>query len=283
MAEKKERKSLLMKKKLVEELRQKAEQYPVLAVLKLKNLPDFILQATRKALKEHDSFVKVAKLAVLKRVLQYKGLEEQAKQLDVPAALVLTKLAPYALAELLRQHRKKVPAKPGQIAPFDIVVPAGDTGLPPGPALTELKQAGLPVQIKAGKIAITKDHVLVKAGEEITDVQAKVLQKLDILPFDAGAELLFAFDGQYVYSPELLAWTKEQMLEDLKHALSKALNLATNASYPISQNVSLLIGAAITRGRNLAVNASLPVKDGLPTLLAVAARQGMAVGEKINT
>jgi large subunit ribosomal protein L10 len=278
----KERKAIIEKKRMVEELSNVAQQYPVLAIIKLKNLPDFIFQGVRKELKKKNSFVKVAKLAVIKRVLKAKGLDEMAEKLDIPSALVLTSLQPFHLASLLREHRKKVPAKPGQIAPFDIVVPAGDTGLPPGPALTELKQAGLPVQIKGGKIAITKDHVLVKEGEAISDIQAKVLQKLDILPFEAGAELLFAFDGTYIYSPELLSWTKEQMLEEISSSLTNALNLSINANYPTQQNISVLLASAITRGRNLAANAWLPVKDSLPLLLAMAAKQGMAIGEKVN-
>ena len=45
--------------------------------------------------------------------------------------------------------------------------------MPAGPALSELKAAGLNVRIQAGKIAIAKDQVVVKKGEVIKDMVPK--------------------------------------------------------------------------------------------------------------
>ena len=57
------------------------------------------------------------------------------------------------------------PAKPGDIAPEDILVKAGDTPFKPGPIVGELQKAGIPAAIEGGKIVIKKDKVLVKKGE----------------------------------------------------------------------------------------------------------------------
>jgi len=273
----KERKAIVEKKRMVEELTNVGQNYDVWAVIKLRNLPDFILQATRKRLKEMGSYVKVAKLAVIKRVLKNKGLEKEGEALKDPSALVFTPLSPLQLYNVLREERQPVAAKPGQIAPFDIVVPAGKTGIPPGPALTELKQAGLPVQIKEGSIAITKDHVLVKEGEVIEDKHAKVLQKLGILPFEAGVELVFAYDGQYVYTPDVLVWTPDYTKEKMAEEFSKALNLSVNASYPLPQTIGIMLAGAITRAKNLAVNANAITAESLPLLLALAVKQAEAI------
>ena len=43
---------------------------------------------------------------------------------------------------------KKTYAIVGDIAPVDIIVPAGDTGIPPGPAIGTLTKAGIKASIQ---------------------------------------------------------------------------------------------------------------------------------------
>ncbi len=274
------RKAIEEKKKLVEHLVEKAKGYDVITLITLRNLPDFIFQATRKELKKKGAYVKVAKLAVLKRVLKQRGLEEWSEKLNMPACIILGNIAPYDMAVFFRENRKKVPAKPGQVAPFDIVVPAGETPLPPGPALTELKQAGLPVQIKGGKIAITKDHVLVKEGEEVDEIKAKVLQKLDILPFDAGVEIIMSYDGKYIYTPDVLSITPQEILDGVMNAFAQGMNVSINAGYPTPATAEAIMLSAITQARNVGINGQLYSPETINEVLSVAVRQGVAVGNK---
>ena len=51
------------------------------------------------------------------------------------SALIFTDMNPFKLFKILEDSKTPAPAKPGAIAPADIVVPRGDTGSAPGPIL----------------------------------------------------------------------------------------------------------------------------------------------------
>jgi large subunit ribosomal protein L10 len=179
------------------------------------------------------------------------------------------------LRSFFRENKKKRAAKAGDVAPFEIVVPAGDTDLPPGPALSELKNAGLNVMIKAGKIVVSKDSVVAKTGEKITIQKASALQKLNIMPFEIMANLRYGYDGKYVYSKEVLD-VDVTLNQDLVRGYQDAFNLSLNAGIPTQGNIQLLLGNAFRQGVSLAINADIYSSSSIEQLLALAFKQGMA-------
>lgn len=279
MAEKKERAAIRMKKEKVREIQDEMKKYPSLVLIDLRNLPDRLLQSMRKRLRSGNSgTVKVAKSAVLKRALDGTGKPAGlSERLNIPAALVLTNLSPYNLNQIVKGNKLQMAAKPGQVSPADIIVPAGDTDLPAGPALSELKSAGVNVQIKAGKIAVSKDSTVVKKGEVITAQKAKALQTLGIKPFEVGMNVILAYDGEYVYSPELLDISAASLAPEFVSSLLDAMNLSVNAKYPSPQSIEMLLVEAYTQGKNAGINGGLYSSGSMEQLLALAARQGMAL------
>ena len=93
-----------------------------------------------------------------------------------------------AIRQVQSRTALRLAAKPGQISPEDVSVTAGETGIQPGQTVTDLKTAGMDVQIQKGKVLIAKDKVLVAKGEQVTLKVAKALHILDILPFKAVIE-----------------------------------------------------------------------------------------------
>ncbi len=279
MAEKKERPAITRKKAQVSEIQKEVKSYPNLVLIDLRNLPDRLLQSMRKRLREGNSGkVRVAKSAVLRRALDGSGKPQQLSgRLDIPAALVVTSLSPYDLNQMVRGNKLQVAAKPGQISPADIIVPAGETDLPAGPALSELKTAGVNVQIKAGKIAVNKDSMVVKKGEEITPQKAKALQTLGIKPFEVGMNVLLAYDGEYIYAPELLDMSAASLAPGFVSSLLDAMNLSVNAKYPSPQNIEVLLVDAYTQGRSAGINGGLYSSESIGQLLTLAVRHGMAL------
>ena len=135
-------------------------------------------------------------------------------------------------------------AKAGQIAPFDIEIPAGPTDLVPGPAISELGALGIQIQIEGGKITIRAPKVIAKKGEKITQGAADMMSKLDIKPFTIGFIPVAAFDNPTkTFYPELNL-NPEKTLEDLKEAYGKALPFAVNIGYATPETITFLIGKA---------------------------------------
>lgn len=280
--EKKASAAIEAKKKKVEELSSVSKKYPVVALLNIRNLPDRILQSSKKKLRGKAEF-SVAKNSVIGRALDKSGKKELASHLAFPTSLVFTSMTPYSLHKFFRDNKVSVAAKPGQIAPFDIIVPEGETDLLPGPALSELKGAGINAQIKAGKIIIAKDSVVAKKGAKISDAVCKALQKLNILPFEAMVHLVAAYDGKFTYSSSILDIDEHQLHADLLECLSQSFNVSFNSSFPTSQSIEALLSNAFAQGRNMAINGHVYSDASTELLLAQAVMLGGNLSGKVGS
>jgi len=272
-----EKPALKKKKQELETILANMKKYKTVALLKLTKLPDSLFQKLRKDLRKDGGMVKVLKKAVVQRMMEKdKNLKTRLKESEQPIAIILTNKTPYELNKFFKSNKKRRAAKMGDVAPFDLVVPAGDTDLPPGPALSELKAGGLNVQIKAGKIVIAKDSTVAKKGEAITEPKVKALQKLNVMPFEIRASMLFGYDWEYIYDVELLD-IDETLDSDLKKSLADAMNFSLNAKVPTSQNIDILLGEAYVQAVSMAANGGLYSSGSIESLLATAARQGLAL------
>lgn len=278
---KKESPALLAKKRKVEELSKRLSDYPVVALLNLRATPDRIVQSMKKKLRGKAEFA-VAKNSVIVRALEKSGYAQLAKLIDFPASLVFTSMTPYSLYKFFRENKVKVAAKPGMIAPFDIVVPEGETDLPPGPALSELKSAGINAQIKGGKIVVAKDSVVAKKGTKISDMVCKALQKLNILPFEAMVKMVAAYDGKHVYAASTLDIDESLLAAEFLECLNQSFNLSFNSSFPTSQNIEALLSSAVSQARNLAINSGVYSEASTEALLAQAVLLGNALSGKVG-
>ncbi len=273
------RKNRVLKEKQVEELSKEIKKYPVIALFKLDNLPTKFLQKSKAKLKDNVKF-KVAKNTVLVRALKKAGLNDEFIQTsDGPFGILMSKIGPFKLFKELKRTRGEAYAKPKQIAPRDIVIPEGETPFPAGPALSEFKQAGLDVKIVGGKIHIKKKKVVAKEGEEISEIAARTLQKLDIKPFEVGVELNSVNRDGIIYLRDVLDVDEEEYLRNLLGAFNNARTISVEIAYPTKQNIDLLIVKAHTNARNLAVSENIPEKEVLDLILAKANSHADAISK----
>ncbi|MCX6769838.1 MAG: 50S ribosomal protein L10 [Candidatus Micrarchaeota archaeon] len=280
--QKKESISLASKKARVDEIAKSGGKFPVVALLNIRNLPDRIFQSSKKKLRGSAIF-SVAKNSTIIRALDKTGKSgELSAHIDFPTALVYTTMTPYSLFKFFKDNKTSVAAKPGQIAPFDIIVHEGETDLMPGPALSELKGAGINAQIKGGKIIIAKDSVVAKKGAKITESVCKALQKLNILPFEAMVNMVAAYDGKLTYPASALNIDEEQLRADVLECLSQSFNVSFNASFPTSQNIEALLSNGMSQGRNLAINGGIYSDASTELLLVQAVMLGSTLSSKVG-
>jgi large subunit ribosomal protein L10 len=255
------------------------KKFKTVVLLDLRKLPDALLQSLRQKIREKGGKVMVLKKPVVSRVLAANPkLAARVSECDKPMALILTNQSPLELNQFFKQHKKKRAAKIGDIAVADIVIPEGETDLPPGPALSELKAGGVNVQIKAGKIIVSKESLIAKSGEKLTEPKVKALQSLGVQPFEMMASMVFGFDGEYIYSKSILD-IGETVNADMAASFSQAMNLSLNISYPTEQNINHLLGDAVKQAMNVSLNANVYSSSSIEQLLSSAMRQGTALGK----
>ncbi|KAI0125942.1 ribosomal protein L10 [Xylariales sp. AK1849] len=138
--------------------------------------------------------------------------------------------------EDLKEIRDKIlankvaaPARAGALAPADVWVPAGNTGMEPGK--TSFFQAlGVPTKIARGTIEITADLKLVEAGLKVGASEATLLNMLNISPFTYGLGVAQVYDQGNCFPPEVLDIGEEQLLKTFASAITTitAISLAIN-------------------------------------------------------
>jgi len=270
------RKNVKAKAQKVSEITSEIKKYKTFALIDLTKLSDALLQSIRKKIREDGGKLLVVKKPIVERILKNQKFKNTEEYSSKPVALILTNSTPYELNKFFRQNKKKRAAKAGEKAPFEIVVPAGDTDIPPGPALSELKSAGINVQIKAGKIVVAKDSVLAKSGEEITIQKVKALQQLGIMPFETSVNLIFGYNENQLFKKDALD-IDLTFDNDLRQSYRDAFNLAMNAGYPTKENIGLILREAFLQSINLSLNGKLYSSVSIEQLLASAQMQGMAL------
>lgn len=126
-------------------------------------------------------------------------------------------------------NKVAAPARAGAVAPADVYIPAGNTGMEPGK--TSFFQAlGVPTKIARGTIEITSDLKLVEAGSKVGASEATLLNMLNISPFTYGLGVVQVYDQGNTFPPEVLDVGEEQLLKTLSSVITTiaAISLAIN-------------------------------------------------------
>lgn len=280
-----EKKVQAWKKTEVDYLAQLMEQYKVLALSRLHKVRAIQVQELRKKFRG-EAVLTCAKNTLMRaamgRVAEKKGgIGEMEKHLQGSNLLIFTNINPAKLAILFGQSKINLSAKAGDVAQSDIVIPESNTGMAPGPVLSELAEIGLPVKIEGGSIWITDDTPLVKKGDSISDLVASALTKLGVKPIEASMKLDIAYDDGVIYPTELLRIDLAAFQQDLRDCVTSALNLTVNAGYPTDESINLILSKAAAEAQSLALNAAVIEPESLPGLLGKGYGQMMALMSKL--
>ncbi|KAK3310571.1 ribosomal protein L10 [Chaetomium strumarium] len=133
------------------------------------------------------------------------------------------------IRDKILSNRVAAPARAGAIAPVDVWVPAGNTGMEPGK--TSFFQAlGVPTKIARGTIEITTDLKLVEAGGKVGPSEATLLNMLNISPFTYGMGIAQVYDQGNTFPASVLDIGEEQLLKSFSSAVTTiaAISLALN-------------------------------------------------------
>eukprot|EP01116_Phalansterium_solitarium_P001751 TRINITY_DN11569_c0_g1_i1.p1 TRINITY_DN11569_c0_g1~~TRINITY_DN11569_c0_g1_i1.p1 ORF type:complete len:322 (-),score=102.53 TRINITY_DN11569_c0_g1_i1:177-1142(-) len=126
--------------------------------------------------------------------------------------------------------RVAAPAKAGAIAPNDVIVPAGNTGMEP--TQTSFLQAlNIPSKIAKGQIEIVNDVHLITKGQKVGSSEAALLAKLNIRPFSYGLTITSVYDNGSVFEPELLTLTDADVLRSFSAAVSQVVAISLASSH----------------------------------------------------
>ncbi|KAK7542894.1 60S ribosomal protein uL10 [Phyllosticta citribraziliensis] len=133
-------------------------------------------------------------------------------------------------------NRVAAPARAGAVAPADVWIPAGNTGMEPGK--TSFFQAlGVPTKIARGTIEITSDLKLVEASSKVGASEATLLNMLNISPFTYGMVVAQIYDQGQSFDASVLDIEESQLLATFTSAINTIASISLALNFPTLPSV----------------------------------------------
>ena len=206
-----------------------------------------------------------------------KDLETMYESAVQPALVATSKFNSFKLFTELKKTEAGRAAKPGDIAPFDIIVEKQDTGMKPGPIVGELNSVGIPAKILSGSVHIQKTITVLNAGETFQGDLGMMLSKVGINPIITGLRLCGTIEDGVVFSPETLDIDYDQFGQDLVGYAAGAFNVACFIRWFTPETVPTLIAKASGEALSVAMEAEITNSETMPLFIARAHASLMGV------
>jgi large subunit ribosomal protein LP0 len=141
---------------------------------------------------------------------------------------------------ILDSQVREAPARIGALAPSDVTIPAGPTGL--DPKQTSFFQAlNIQTKIVKSQVEIVNEVKVIGQDEKISAGQAALLDKLKIRPFEYKMHIKCFLDGGKIYDAKVLAISPDIVLSIFNAAAQNVTALSLGSGYIVSSAVPHLV------------------------------------------
>ncbi|MCL9817885.1 50S ribosomal protein L10 [Natronocalculus amylovorans] len=267
----------------VDELVDFISGYESVGIVGVTGIPSRQLQSMRREL-HGSAAVRMSRNTLVTRALEEvnDGYEQLTEFIAGQVALVGTNDNPFGLFKQLEASKTPAPINAGEVAPNDIVIPEGDTGVDPGPFVGELQQVGADARIQDGSIKVMSDSHVLDEGGVVSENLAGVLSELGIEPKEVGLDLKSVFSEGVLFSPDELAIDIDEYRADIQSAAAAARNVSINAVYPTTRTAGDIVAKASNEAKAVALFASIESPDVVPDLIGKADAQLRALAALID-
>ncbi len=273
------------KKKIVSEIVELINKYPIIGVVNMTNLPTKQVQVMRTKLRNKKNVLRMTKKTIMKIAFSQcnkKNLAELEKYMEgTMPALVFSNENPFKLYSELQKTKSKAAAKAGQKAPKEIVVKAGPTPFSPGPVIGQLGKVGLKTGIEGGKIVIKQDSVVAKKGDTINAELAGILARLGVEPMEIGLDLLAVYENETIFTSDVLYVDEKEYSNKICTAYNESFNLAVYAAYPTVDTIKTLLGKVHNDSKALAISRGILTSETTADIIKKAHLEMLSLSNKL--
>ena len=267
---------------MYQQLQELPKRYNVIALVRMEKVRSSQLLPLRKKFKGEVEILSIKDKVAQKALVGIKipSIEKMLDKLVGQCVLMFTNMSPFKLNILLGKNKIMLPARGGDVASIDVVIKAGNTGITPGPILTDFKEVGIATKIDQGTIWITKDSTPAKKGGVISAKLATLLSKLDVKPVEAGISLDTAIADGILYAKDEMVIDVEKYRNAFAQAYQEALSLSIEIGYVTKENIIPLLSKASQRAKSLAIEAGYLTDETKEQVLQKAHAQARALAAK---
>lgn len=179
----------------------------------------------------------------------------------------------------IAEHVVPAPARMNAVAPLDVIIPAGPTGMEP--SQTGFFQVlNIATKINKGSIEILSEVVVVREGEKVTSSAATLLAKMGFTPFFYGLETKMVYDKGNMYDVAVLDISDADISAMFGNGLANIAALSFAANYPTVAAVphSLVNGYKNILALTLVTDYTFPLAEKAMAAAAAAPAGGGGAG-----
>jgi large subunit ribosomal protein LP0 len=201
------------------------------------------MQQIRKTLRGK-GIVLMGKNTIIRKVLRERAEKNPAWESLLPyifgnIGFVFTNGDLNQLRAIVTSNKVPASAKTGVIAPIDVVIPPGPTGLDPGQT-SFFQTLNIGTKIVKGSIEMTASSKVCTKGEKISASAVALLNKLNIRPFEYGITVDTVYENGSTYSVKVLDMGEADLIAMFTNSVSRlaavsfALGYINQATLPHS-------------------------------------------------
>jgi len=216
------------------------DEYPKILIVGADNVGSSHMQKIRLALRGK-AVILMGKNTMIRKAIRghienNKALENLLPHVRGNIGFVFVKDDLQFAKKVIQENKVAAPAKAGGIAPSDVIVPAGNTGMEP--TQTSFLQAlNIPSKITRGQVEIINDVHLISAGQKVGSSEATLLAKLDIKPFKYGLTIKTVYDEGSIYEASVLELTEADILKKFSSGVANIASLSLAIGYPTAASL----------------------------------------------
>ncbi|EAU85302.2 60S acidic ribosomal protein P0 [Coprinopsis cinerea okayama7 len=224
-----------------EKLKELLATYPSIFIVNVDNVGSNQMHQIRVALRGKgvvlmgkNTMVRRALRSILAENPQYERLLPHVKG---NVGFVFTSEDLKEVREIIVANKVAAPARAGALAPVDVSVPAGNTGMEPGK--TSFFQAlGIPTKIARGTIEIVSDVKVVFAGTRVGPSEAALLNMLNISPFTYGMTVIQIYDRGNTFPASVLDVEESELVERFLTGIKTIAAISLAINYPTIASIT---------------------------------------------
>lgn len=202
---------------------------------------------------------------------------EASSLLTGNTGLIFTNEEVNVIIEILNKFRVKAPARVGAIAPCEVIIPAGNTGMEP--TQTSFFQAlNIATKIAKGTVEIVSDKKVLSTGDKVDNSTATLLQKLNISPFFYQVEILSVWDRGVLFTADDLKITDSALEEMLVSGISNLSAVSLGAGIPTPATIGSMVVDAFKNLLGVSIATSYEFEEFNGKQLREAAISGTLAG-----
>jgi len=238
-----ENKKWVRKSSYWEKLNAALDEYKNILIIGVDFVGSKQMQQVRKTLRGK-GIVLMGKNTMIRKVLRERAEKDEALAGLLPyvrgnIGFIFTNGDLNGLRSIVTSNKVPAGAKTGVVAPIDVIIPPGPTGLDPGQT-SFFQTLNIGTKIVKGAIEMTSSSKVCTKGEKISASAVALLSKLNIRPFQYGITVDTVYENGSAYSVKVLDLTDADLVQMFAGAagrlaaVSFALGYINQATLPHS-------------------------------------------------